>query len=303
MKAGLIISYLLLSLYAQAQQFENTDLDGKVNGFSSLPTGWASVPASFPGCLASDPGITDTPDLADSLSPGASDGVIGYPYSGKTFLSALYSESTYSSVLWHEGIQQDVSGFSAGTVYTINFHQAVDKSINCLDESGSWAVYLDNQFLGISSPSHSSIGPFDKNLQWDYRALTFIATKSYYTIRFLPEDDDANNESGETAGSLRMAIDYIYLSGLKLHMPNVLTPNNDGYNDAFVPFEDTNIPQASISIYDRWGYKVYENSGLLPGWDGNQNGNPCTDGVYYYVVSLDIADQKFSFSGFVQVLR
>ena len=104
----------------QAQQFENTDLDGKVNGFSSLPTGWTSVPASFPGCLASDPGITDTPDLADSLSPGASDGVIGYPYSGKTFLSALCSEGSYSSVFWHEGIQQEVSGFSAGTVYTIS---------------------------------------------------------------------------------------------------------------------------------------------------------------------------------------
>ena len=69
-----------------------------------------------------------------------------------------------------------------------------------------------------------------------------------------------------------------------IQIPNVFTPNGDGIND-YVLLNYDFYKEYEIFILNRWGNVVYENrhqQGLIL-WDGKaQNGEFCTDGVYFY---------------------
>ncbi|MCB0686051.1 MAG: gliding motility-associated C-terminal domain-containing protein [Saprospiraceae bacterium] len=66
---------------------------------------------------------------------------------------------------------------------------------------------------------------------------------------------------------------------------NFLTPNGDGRNDSLI--FGLNNRSASLSIFNRWGNVVYQNTNYQEDWTGlDQNSNQLPDGVYYYVLQL-----------------
>lgn len=65
---------------------------------------------------------------------------------------------------------------------------------------------------------------------------------------------------------------------VKLEMPNVFTPNGDGYNDRFVIGGLENCIQRQLVVRNRAGQIVYRNSSYENTWDGGD----CPDGVYNY---------------------
>ena len=70
------------------------------------------------------------------------------------------------------------------------------------------------------------------------------------------------------------------------NLPNIFTPNNDGINDTFyIPGNCLEIK--NVSIYNRWGQKIYQSeSGNY--WNGRLNsGNLAPDGIYYYNFDLE----------------
>jgi len=62
--------------------------------------------------------------------------------------------------------------------------------------------------------------------------------------------------------------------------PNVFTPNDDGFNDYF-QWDIEGIENFEITIYNRWGGKVYETQDIEEFWDGGKE----PSGVYYYIMS------------------
>jgi gliding motility-associated-like protein len=77
-------------------------------------------------------------------------------------------------------------------------------------------------------------------------------------------------------------------------IPDIFTPNKDGYNDEFVMlnlFDNT-----QLTIYNRWGTVIYQSNNYQNNWDGGT----CTDGVYYYI--LNTADGK-QYKGTLTILR
>ncbi len=69
-----------------------------------------------------------------------------------------------------------------------------------------------------------------------------------------------------------------------LVIPNIFTPNNDGMNDFFRPFNYEGIKNMEISIYNRWGNLVYHENGPVFSWDGYQNGVKSSSGTYFYIL-------------------
>lgn len=68
-------------------------------------------------------------------------------------------------------------------------------------------------------------------------------------------------------------------------IPNVFTPNNDGWNDAF-DVRTSDIGEFDMEIYNRWGNLVYANTSPQISWDGtNQSGAPVPAGTYFYVIT------------------
>jgi gliding motility-associated-like protein len=68
-------------------------------------------------------------------------------------------------------------------------------------------------------------------------------------------------------------------------LPNVFSPNGDGFNDFFVPFPYRHVEDINMEIYTRWGNIVFKTSDPDISWDGisQQSNEPLLDGVYYYI--------------------
>lgn len=67
-------------------------------------------------------------------------------------------------------------------------------------------------------------------------------------------------------------------------LPNVFTPNNDLYNDIWIPFPYTNVDRISLFVYNRWGRKVFYTDNPDINWDGKDylSHEIVPDGTYYY---------------------
>lgn len=70
---------------------------------------------------------------------------------------------------------------------------------------------------------------------------------------------------------------------------NMITPNGDGLNDALEFKGAKKFGQNSLTIYNRWGDKVYSKVNYQSDnerFDGTKNGKPLPAGNYYYILSF-----------------
>jgi gliding motility-associated-like protein len=58
-----------------------------------------------------------------------------------------------------------------------------------------------------------------------------------------------------------------------LLLPNAFTPNGDGMNDNFRPLHACDMQDYSMTIFNRYGEKIYFSKDPLQGWDGTIRGN------------------------------
>lgn len=86
-------------------------------------------------------------------------------------------------------------------------------------------------------------------------------------------------------------------------IPNTFTPNDDGENDRFrvLGFK---IDQVKLSIYNRWGEKVFETNDLSVGWDGKYKGKPADVGVFgWYLTAKCVNGEETFIKGNVTLIR
>jgi hypothetical protein len=106
-----------------------------------------------------------------------------------------------------------------------------------------------------------------------------------------------------------IAVDPSYL-----HIPNVFTPDGDGYNETFM-VDSKSLRFISVEVFSQSGLKVYGFSGEgeslknWTGWDGNINNSSrkATPGIYYYIIRAlgwdDIKYDSKEYRGFVYLYR
>lgn len=91
----------------------------------------------------------------------------------------------------------------------------------------------------------------------------------------------------------------------RIRVPNAFTPDNDGVNDTFtaVPYEGNEVI-TRLTIYNRWGQKVYEVTGPNAAWDGTTSGKPAPSDVYVWLLEVLCDGDGIKFrKGDVTVLR
>ena len=73
----------------------------------------------------------------------------------------------------------------------------------------------------------------------------------------------------------------------ELVVPNVISPNQDAYNERFALPDLTYFPFSTCQIFNRWGQTVYESSdfGNAAGWQ--PNAQEASEGTYYYEVFIN----------------
>ncbi len=105
---------------------------------------------------------------------------------------------------------------------------------------------------------------------------------------------------------------------VKLLIPNIITPNNDGSNDVFIitqdnrgSSDDQNLKAGSdypkindfyksneLIIFNRWGQKVMEQKNYQNDWDGGK----LKDGVYFYVLKCNGEFEDDVFRGSLTIM-
>ncbi|PSL47650.1 gliding motility-associated-like protein [Chitinophaga niastensis] len=91
----------------------------------------------------------------------------------------------------------------------------------------------------------------------------------------------AYNSCGKTADSV---IVKYHDCACALYFPTAFTPNGDGKNDYFRPIYRCPIYQYTMSIYNRWGERIFFTTDPQIGWAGRVNGNPVDIGTYVWIV-------------------
>ncbi|HHH52105.1 MAG TPA: gliding motility-associated C-terminal domain-containing protein, partial [Bacteroidetes bacterium] len=96
---------------------------------------------------------------------------------------------------------------------------------------------------------------------------------------------------------------------IDIDIPNIFTPDGDGYNEIFYAKSTKEGLLYDMYIYDRWGENIYSALGLTineatGGWDGIFKNKKALPGVYVYMIIVDYGNgKKETFSGDVLLIR
>jgi gliding motility-associated-like protein len=145
--------------------------------------------------------------------------------------------------------------------------------------SGGYPNYTFSWYL---LPDNTSISSTD--------SLSYVTpeVEGIYTIQVIKKDSCGNERS-----------DFQQISVLppcQITIPNVITPNGDGANEFFKILNSYYHPNIGVTIFDRWGHKIYESSDYKNDWKAEG----LDDGTYFYVV--DVPDDK-KYTGFISVFK
>lgn len=310
MKNLIFIFLLLVSIAVKAQV--NLVPNPSFEDYSPCPdneaqitraTGWYSPtngsPDYFNAC-SPNPSYSTPTNLFGEQQPNLGNGYIG--------LGPYYSGSSN----YREYIQSELSDtLIAGKTYCIQFFTSL---------AGKQSKYANNNIGLVLSElpitAIGNLGPLidfptslnsniiiDDSINWIQLSGIYIANGSEKYITIGNFYSNQNTDAILIDSTITADISYYYIDDvsvvqcdtiLPLTIPNVFTPNNDGINEVF---EIKYLPSNSqLTIYNRWGSKVYQSNNYQNNW----NGENASDGVYYYILTLLSGNTT---KGMVTILR
>jgi gliding motility-associated-like protein len=84
-------------------------------------------------------------------------------------------------------------------------------------------------------------------------------------------------------------------------IPNLITPNGDNENDAWVLNQLHNLANYDITITNYAGKVVFQTSNYQNDWNATEDGKELPEGIYYYLMENRKGSELFK--GFIQVIR
>ncbi len=120
--------------------------------------------------------------------------------------------------------------------------------------------------------------------------VTFPLIPGSYPIVLIAENE------ASCVDSLTAFIEVDYDGSINL--PNIFTPDGDGLNDAFVPFEK--YPgEWHLTIFNRWGTEIFNTSDVTKGWSGEG----AVTGTYVWILTPQTGQKGEAKTGNVLLVR
>jgi len=82
---------------------------------------------------------------------------------------------------------------------------------------------------------------------------------------------------------------------------NLFSPNGDGVNDNLILVGYQNFPNSRLSVFDRYGNMVFEQTAYDNTWNGTGDNGDLPKGTYFYI--LDLGDASEVTKGWIQIIR
>ena len=240
---------------------------------------------------------------------------VGFPFqlNGTVLNGDVFSWSPSNEVN-NQNILNPIISLPKSKYYVLN---AINTNGNCT-ASDSIKITLDSVVAKISS--NVTDGGIPLNVQFNNASINAntylwnfdkLATSTNENPTYTFENDGIyyvvlNAKSKN--GCVDTAMLKITANGeIKLNIPNVFTPNNDLLNDYFENKVNNMayLKYLNGTIWNRWGQQIYEYN--MPNgkwWDGTYEGNPCAEGVYFYIIEAESKSGKqYKIYGTVTLLR
>jgi gliding motility-associated-like protein len=77
-----------------------------------------------------------------------------------------------------------------------------------------------------------------------------------------------------------------------VYLPNAFSPNDDGQNDQLRLFSNCPLQNVQMSVYSRWGDRLFEGNSAEAAWDGQAGQKPADPGVYMVAVRYQVLDES-----------
>jgi gliding motility-associated-like protein len=100
-----------------------------------------------------------------------------------------------------------------------------------------------------------------------------------------------------------IATDTIYIGSGKedcILIPNLVTPNGDGYNDVFTVKGGCYYDEFFVQIFTDWGAKVFESSDCAFGWNPLDN-KAAANTVYFYYIRVKEKNKIYEFKSSIDI--
>ena len=230
-------------------------------------------------------------DFNDLLSSTAQNPTHDYVSAGVYYVSLTVSTAEGCTDTYMDTVRAAPNAdFSVFPLETTTANPVIDFTDASSSDAVSWTWFFgDGDTTTILTPNFVSGS---------------IMTHTYdsagtYTILLLTKNVD---------GCVDTAIhDVLIMEEYIVFTPNSFTPNKDGINDFFMPVGIGIDPDNfRLSIYNRWGDKIYETKDINKPWDGRANDGKyrAQTEVYIWVLStVDPKQAKHEYVGHVTLIR
>jgi gliding motility-associated-like protein len=196
----------------------------------------------------------------------------------------LDAGSGFSSYLWSNG----------ATSQTITVDSSGNYSVTVTDAAGCTGVSPSTTSITVNAAPDVIVSPDDTINLGLSDTLTASGAVSYQwqpgngsgpTFIVSPTEETTYTVIGtDSNGCVDTALVRIYVDAKCVYwLPNVFSPNGDAQNDELKIY-GRGLEWTYLTVYDRWGNRVFESSDLNAAWDGKYQGNVLNTGVYVYIL-------------------
>ena len=89
-----------------------------------------------------------------------------------------------------------------------------------------------------------------------------------------------------------------------IYFPNAFSPNNDGLNDVAKAIGYLSMfRNYKLSIYNRWGQRIFYTEDIYAGWDGKFNGVDQNIGTYFYMITYTLEGKSGMLKGDLTLVK
>lgn len=265
-----------------------------ITSFSPNPFALARLSPETNITVVPNPVCSNDTTIVTATSSGL--GFANYDFYVDTFLVQSGASDTYVLTnprigdvpIWVVGSQADCGDISDTTLLTV--YQGVDA-----------VAYSDTIIVaGTMANLLATGGDFynwlpDTALSCNICAATTASPAQTTTYWVEVENMDGCKDTASVVVDVREDVNQI------IFIPNVLTPNNDGFNDTWFIKNIELFPKNGVKIVNRWGDVVFQTNNYQNDWDGNYSGGNLPAGTYYYI--LDVGGQWGILKGDVTIIR
>ncbi|MCS5491997.1 DUF7507 domain-containing protein, partial [Algoriphagus limi] len=204
---------------------------------------------------------------------------------------ALLDEVFEGDEFEYEIVLSNIGGFAArNVVITDNLPNGVTYISNSI-VSNSANVEVSTTVDGSRIVWTIPFFPADASITFRVKVKAGAAGTVTNTV-VVGADEDDTDENDNQASDVTVINPF--------HIPNVITPNNDGANDTFEIQGLGKFVSNSITIFNRYGDHVLEEENYRNDWDAPGQ----AAGTYFYVlVATDTSGREHVFQGWIQVIK